>query len=174
MSNEEDVNSDILLNEPSDMEKLKYPYGGNGGTSEVKRFVRGSSRSRVRLAQLGFDPIERLVNMYNVLDKEHRMWIKLREFGTITKLDEDGNVKKVKGQIRYSGVAHANVMAQMAKVATDLMRYSYGRVPEVVPNGGARPTPLTINLSSEIVGVPKERLQLGRPDDIEEYREDDD
>jgi|SaaInl4_135m_RNA_FD_contig_71_898004_length_16358_multi_5_in_0_out_0_1 hypothetical protein len=166
-----DVNNDIILDgsmgDPEDIKTIAK-YSTSGGKAQVQKFIRGAQRSRVRLAQLGFDPIERLVNMYDLLEKEHKYWLELRESGlSIVRLDTIGEPIKKKGKIRYSGVAHAAVLAQMAKVCNDLLRYSYGRVPDTLPNGGDKASPLVINLKPKGDRVPASQIILGASKDQE-------
>jgi len=126
------------------------PPRPNGGFSG-KKFIAGSKRSQRRLETLGFDPIEKLVNLYRRLEEEDEWYCNLRMAGTVKQLDSDGNVKKT---TRYSGVAHSTVHSNMARVGNDLMRYAYGRVPENVPGENKPLSAMRIKLTkSETVTI---------------------
>ena len=72
------------------------------------------------------------------------MFEKIRT-GEFVTLNADGNSRVIK----YSGVAHAAILAQLQKVCSDLMRYKYGRVPETVELEIKEAQGLTINLSRD-------------------------
>ena len=143
---------------------FKYSRGGG---SVMKTFLNGSKKSKVRLAQLGFDPIERLVLLYKKLESEDEYWSKVREASLVKELDSEGNVKKVH---RYSGMAHSTVLTQMAKISNDLLRYGYGRVPENLPSSGGESTPLVINLDSGRIEDP---LVINHQPETHEFEEED-
>lgn len=85
--------------------------------------------SKNKLKKLDFDPIEKLVNLYDKLEKENEFYLKLREAGNAIQIDDNGNEVK---RIRYSYVGHTNVLSQLEKVSSQLLRYRYARVPETV------------------------------------------
>ena len=83
-----------------------------------------------KLDSLGFDPLESMVHLYKRLMEEDEYWLSLRKQGTINYVNNlPTGVKK--RTVKYSSVAHAATLANMGKVANDLMRYKYARVPEV-------------------------------------------
>jgi hypothetical protein len=123
----------------------KLPRGPVSGFSE-KKFITGSKRSQRRLKTLGFDPIERLVKLYKRLEEEDEYMVNLRQVAAVTELNPDGSVKK---SHKYSGVAHMAVFGHMEKTASDLLRYDYGRVPELIPTSAADVKPLMIQLTDE-------------------------
>jgi hypothetical protein len=90
-----------------------------------RKIHRGSQRSVKRLNQLGFDPIQELVQLYRQLQNEDKIMCAVRD-GTRVSLTEEGRT------VRYSAVAHVALMGQLEKIANDLVRYGYGRVPETV------------------------------------------
>jgi hypothetical protein len=100
--------------------------------------------SKRRLAQLDFDPIERLVNLYKELDEEIRYMRDLRDFKVPSHITAEGEELKPP---RYSAVALAAILAQKEKVANDLLRYGYGRVPETVNINETQNSPLVIQLT---------------------------
>ncbi len=111
----------------------------------------GKVESRVRLKKLGFDPIEKLVNLYNKLEKENEFYCKLREVGQLEQIDNNGDTVRT---IRYSHIAHTNILSQLEKVSSQLLRYRYARVPETVNLESNHIPALNINLS----GLEKEEL----------------
>jgi hypothetical protein len=115
------------------------------GNIPGKKFIAGSNRSQARLKQLGFDPIERLVNLYARLEEEDEYWQTLKQYTSVAETSRTG--KTIKKVHKYSGVAHSAVLAQMEKVANDLMRYCYGRVPETVNVNAVNTKPMIVNLS---------------------------
>jgi hypothetical protein len=87
------------------------------------------SESRNKLRKLQFDPIEKLVNLYEKLEAENEFYLQLRDRIGVTELDENGNELR---KIRYSYVGHTAVLSQLEKVSSQLLRYRYARVPETV------------------------------------------
>jgi len=83
-------------------------------------------KGKNKLEQLGFDPMEKLVAVYNRLEREDIMLTKIRDADEVHMV-KDG--KKV-GKKRYSSVAHTTVLGHMKDIGTDLLRYKYARVPE--------------------------------------------
>jgi hypothetical protein len=122
----------------------------------VKRtFKEGAVSSQKRLKQLGFDPIRKLVQQYNKLEKEIEYWELAREHSEVVELDKEGKEKKRK---RYSYIAHMACYVQMEKIGSQLMRYMYGRVPETVNINENRTKSLVIEMSngdSKVVNPPK-------------------
>ena len=110
----------------------------------AKKIYAGTKRSNERLAELGFDPIEKLVELYKSLEAEHEYWMELKKVSQVQELTKGGKHKKTH---RYSGHAHAAILAQMEKVANDLMRYNYGRVPETINVNAVKPQGMIVNLA---------------------------
>ena len=103
-------------------------------------------RSVRKLRELAYDPIEKMVQLYERLVDEEALWARVRS-GIETTLitGDDGKIRS----IRYSAVAHAAVLAQMNKVNSDLLRYGYGRVPETVNFDTPALPPMFIQLVEE-------------------------
>jgi hypothetical protein len=89
----------------------------------------GSQRSVRQLKRLKFDPIEKLVQEYNSLDREDRYWTSVRNEIESPSIKLNANGQKQR-RPKYSAVAHANIKALKQNIATQLLRYGYGRVPE--------------------------------------------
>lgn len=76
-----------------------------------------------KLALMNFDPLEKLVKLYERIQGEIQWMERLKDATLITK---DGTTHK------YSKMAHHALLAQQQKLLNDLMRYGYARVPETV------------------------------------------
>lgn len=95
---------------------IKEPYYGRGVPASAKK-----------LHELKFDPLEAMVKLYDKLLEEEKIYCTIRD-GKRHMVTQDGKVRSVK----YSAVSHASILSQLEKVAADLLRYKYGRVPETV------------------------------------------
>jgi hypothetical protein len=100
-------------------------------TGELQKAARrtasnaGSPKSVQRLAQLGFDPIKELVDKYRAIEAEIEIQEGIRD-GSIVQLKADDKPRA------YSAEVHTMWMDKLLRVSTDLLRYNYGRVPEIV------------------------------------------
>ena len=94
----------------------------------------------VRLAELGFDPIEKLVELYHEISKEIA---ELEQLKTNPLVLKNGDTR------RYSSMAHAQLITTQQKLINDLMRYGYARVPETVNVKPDTPPALVINLTPD-------------------------
>ena len=92
----------------------------------------------VRLKELGFDPLEKLVDLYNEISNEIEELNRLKEAPLMLK---NGDTR------RYSSMAHAQLINTQQKLINDLMRYGYARVPETVTVKQDIPLGMTINLT---------------------------
>ena len=100
--------------------------------------TRHNKSAVVKLYELGFDPIEKLVQLYRDISKE------IEELDTL-KLHP---VMLPNGEVRrYSSMTHAQLLATQQKLINDLMRYGYARVPETVNVKTETPKGITINLT---------------------------
>jgi hypothetical protein len=144
----------------------KQPRISNQGVvAAAKKQIAGSSHSQRRLRDLGFDPIGKLVSVYEKLEREEAFQQHLKEASSIQELSKNGTKQKTH---RYSGMAHAKILEQMNKVCVDLMRYMYGRVPETVNINQTSQQPMVVNLS----GV-KERPPVVINQTVEEIENED-
>lgn len=100
--------------------------------------ARYSKSSVQRLQELGFDPIQKLVQLYEDITKEIA---ELDELKMNPKMLKNGDVR------RYSSMAHAQLITTQQKLINDLMRYGYARVPETVNVKPELPSGITINLT---------------------------
>jgi uncharacterized protein YciW len=117
------------------------PPGFRQGKIQKKKKLPAQKKMKAR----GYDPIDGLVDQYERLRKEDEFYTALRD-GTLVKANPNGTL------MRYSGVAHAAILAQLSRVHESLLRYNYARVPETVDlsSGDEKLTiaPFVVNLSS--------------------------
>lgn len=130
---------------------IEQPKLSAEGLPSEKRFAAGSQRSVARLRSLKFDPIERLVVLYQGLEKEDQYHRNVRD-NIIVPLNARGK------PVAYNAKAHSDVLAQMAKIGADLLRYNYGRVPETLNINPNSAPPVVINLTSN-----KGELTINKP-----------
>ena len=75
------------------------------------------------MAQYNFDPLEKLMKLYEKVQGEIQWMERLKDGSLVCK---DGTTHK------YSKMAHAALLAQQQKLLNDLMRYGYSRMPETL------------------------------------------
>lgn len=102
-----------------------------------------SQKSVQKLRQLGFDPIEKMVDLYQKITKEIEKMDKLNTNNTAF------TTMTGERRTRFSGVAYANLIAIQQKIIADLMRYGYARVSETIIMTPQATAPLTIMLTKE-------------------------
>jgi len=118
---------------------------GNQGVQPKRippNFINGSNRSIERLKQLGFDPIERLVIRHRELTAELEHQKSLRS-GAVVELRQDGKAK---------AFVFDNLLGchdRLTAIERELLRYGYGRVPEVAEPEKQKVPALTINLTKK-------------------------
>ena len=132
------------------MPEPEMPAKDGSGITGTKKYLAGSARSQERLKQLKHDPILKQVKLYWELEAEVRRLKEIRD-GHVQKMVVDATGKPV--VYRYSSEMHTRLLEQMQKINEGLMRYGYGRVPELqnpVPDSIPE---LVINLSQNSAGV---------------------
>jgi hypothetical protein len=107
------------------------------------RFPAGANRSTRRLATIGYDPIGELVKQYRRLEQECIYLRKLRD-GVVVELHATTGKPRA---FRYEALIGMETMLQ--NTADKLLRYGYGRVPEVSVVESKVMQPLVVNLSRE-------------------------
>jgi len=132
---------------------LKRPTG-------IPAYLSGANRSRAVLKDISYDPIRELVKRYRVLEEEVDFWKGVRSGAIVV-------VREGKPDLRYSPEAHSACEAMLISIGEKLLRYGYGRVPEV-DNSERRPTPLIIDL-----GARDGTLTIGRDPVTYEQEEED-
>jgi phosphoglycerate-specific signal transduction histidine kinase len=95
-----------------------------------------------RLDDLGFDPISELVKTYEMLKLEVQRQEDIRD-GRVVELTTKGTPKA------YYAETHHALYDKMIKVGESLLRYKYGRVPEVSLEQERPHSQLIINLTGQ-------------------------
>lgn len=113
-----------------------------GEDTKTKRFFAGSKKSQIRLKQLYFDPIEELVNQYRLLSAEVDRQEKIRN-REIIELTTTGKERAYRAEIHHA------LFDKMTKIAGELLRYGYGRVPELNVTENRAPASLVVNLTKK-------------------------
>jgi hypothetical protein len=99
-----------------------------------EEFIIRPSESVKKLEKLKYDPIEKLTELYDRItyDMNNMMY------------DSDGEPKA-----KFSQVAYASLLAIQSKIANDLLRYAYKKVPETIEFENNQITPISIVLTKE-------------------------
>jgi len=135
----------------------------HGRERKPVRFMRGARASIARLEELGFDPIRELVNTYDRILGELAYQEQMRE-GIVVEIRGDGKPRAYRAEVHHA------LYDRMIKVATELTRYGYGRVPEgIIIEPGSVPS-LIIELSD---GEDKITINAEKNNDVTtQYSED--
>jgi hypothetical protein len=107
-----------------------------------KRYHAGSERSRAKLEQLKFDPIEKLVADYERVEKLIEVEMKLST-GEMKRLNSKGN------EMTWYPDFLGKLLEQKSKIANDLLRYKYGRVSENTNVTVKQPMPFIVQTTKE-------------------------
>lgn len=140
---------------PLDKPKKDYSFLTDNIPKNQPKWQPGYPRSVRRLARLGFDPIGELVDKYRKLEGELEYQEKLRS-GAIVELRSDGKPRA------YRAETHMAIYDKLIAVSEKLLRYNYGRVPELNLVEERKPTPLIVNLTKkgEVYTVNDESQQI--------------
>jgi len=128
----------LVVSDPTMTVQQPAEVPGNRRGRKPGSVTRHSKSAVVRLAELGFDPIEKLVDLYHEISKEIT---ELEQLKTNPLVLKNGDTR------RYSSMAHAQLITTQQKLINDLMRYGYARVPETVNIKPEAPKGITINLT---------------------------
>lgn len=122
----------------------KMPAVRNVGAKPgVPRYGSGAARSVARLAHLNFDPIGELVDKYREIGREIQRQNDIRD-GILIELKPDGKPRY------YNAEAHMALHDKQISIGVQLLRYGYGRVPEMSQVDDPRPKPtLVVNLTKK-------------------------
>lgn len=149
---------------PVTQTQIEQPAPRRGGSLPgVPKYFGGSNRSIARLKNLNYDPIAQLVNKYREIEEEIEYQKKLRS-GAIVELNAAGKPRA------YRVEAHYALFDKQISIGEKLLRYGYGRVPEVVEEQQKVPMPLVINLTKkgDMYVVNDEQPDGVMNDDLEE------
>lgn len=144
-------------------EDIKQPAYKTNKAAMVRHtpiYNRGSPNAVARLKCLGFDPIKKLVDSYEEIQGEIERQKKIRA-GEIVELTATGKPRAYRAEIHHA------LIAQRDKIANDLLRYGYKRVPENdTPERKSTPT-LTVELTAKgetyVVNPPIQEQPSGVP-----------
>lgn len=84
------------------------------------KIVKNSKRAQLMLESLGFDPIRKLVNQYERLEKDILDYERLRRDGP--DLDADGRILR-----KFSGMAYVSLLTVQQRLLTELLPYGYAK-----------------------------------------------
>jgi hypothetical protein len=132
MANESDDKTvDGVLKNSMPVQSL--PAWTGGRPAGLPLYHSGGNRARARLRTLNFDPIDMLVKRHKELENELEMQEQMKD-GKAVRLRQDGKPKAFVFE-QYLGVQR-----ELISISEKLMRYKYGRVPEVeTPKAQAKP-----------------------------------
>lgn len=116
----------------------KQPMSRRSPLNTTPKSIYAASRY---MALKNFDPLEKLIKLYEKIQGEIQWMERLKEATVVCK---DGTTHK------YSKMSHHKLIEQQQKLLNDLMRYGYSRMPETL-NVEAADTPIpVINLTPRI------------------------
>lgn len=106
-------------------------------------YIAGSRRSNQVLTSLDFDPITALVIQYRKLEEELERHEKIRDGQVVVLSFSSGK------RLAYNAELHMSIYDKLVSIADKLLRYKYGRVPEMGDLEKRKPTPLIVQLTEE-------------------------
>jgi hypothetical protein len=141
--------------------KKEQPAGRDMQEVAVKRFNAGSQRSQQRLKELNYDPIGEKVRKYWELEEMIKEELLFKTGAKIRISHATG--KPMNWYPDFLG----KLYDQQLKVAADLLRYGYGRVPEINITEDRKVPPLLIQTTSDMA-----TYHTGGDEDAEEELSD--
>lgn len=164
-----DNEAEQIASQEAKQDSMPSPKGIQNRTNfVVPKIKRGLTRDSIkRLQQIRFDPIQRMVMLYNEVTTEIH----------VLTYDEEG-----KRRPKFSTVLLASLLATKQKLINDLMKYGYSPAAETVNINENRPKPkLIIQLTQEgdslnnvTIGEDTESLGIFDEDVNETIENDDD
>lgn len=118
------------------------PLSRNLGGPGVPKYHSGKERSVRRLESLKYDPIGELVTKYRELDEELLRQKRIRN-NEIVELSASGKPRSFNPETMMA------IYDKQIAIAEKLLRYRYGRVPEVGDNMAPPAAPLIVNLTKK-------------------------
>ncbi len=122
---------------------VEQPPARDTGLYDNRRYHAGSERSKDRLRQLRYDPIGELVEEHHKLTAAIKREEDIRD-GIIVRLNP--NTAKV---MVWHPELYIKLTEQKIRIAEQLLRYGYGRVPEVNVLETSTIPPLIINTTKK-------------------------
>ena len=130
------MSGEVLTLAPVQPDGVLKPKNG------VVRYNFGAKRSIAKLKKLGYDPITILVATHNYICLEIERQEKIRD-GQVVELTTTGKVKAYRPEVHHA------LLDRLIKIGENLMRFKYGRVPEVLEQLKDPPKSLIINLTKK-------------------------
>jgi hypothetical protein len=106
-------------------------------------FKRDSVSAQLLMAELNFDPIQKLIDVYVDLEREIQLLEEVRS-GEVVQITKNGGV------LRYSPKIHYELYDRLITISEALLRYRYARVNEaIIEDSKAKRGALIVHLSNE-------------------------
>ena len=119
-------------------------------------FKRDSVSAQLLMAELNFDPIQKLIDVYVNLEREIQIMEQVRD-GTLVQITKSGGV------LKYSPRVHYELYDKLITISEALLRYRYARVNEsIIEEGKKKRGALIVQLSNE-----GDTFQIGNTDEDE-------
>jgi hypothetical protein len=120
----------------------KQPEIRRGRVAGTPSLFRGGIRSQKRLDTLRFDPIGELVKQYNAIEVLIQHQEDMRD-GRRIELTSTGKPKAYRAEVHHA------LYDKLINIGDKLLRYGYGRVPEVNIVEERKPQALIVNLTKK-------------------------
>jgi len=124
--------------------------------------MQGRTRSLGILKHLKFDPIAELVSTYRKIQHELEIQEQIRD-GVRVELNLSGKPKAYRAEVHHA------LLDKLTVIADKLLRYGYGRVPEISVVETRAPQPLVVNLTRKgeqyVVNEAQEVITNGESDE---------
>lgn len=126
----------------NDNKQPDWKRGNPGGQLGVPKYHSGGNKSINRLKQLQYDPIGELVATHNKLKAELERQEQIRD-GVIVELTATGKPKAYRAEVHHA------LYDKVIAISEKLLRYNYGRVPELNVVESRVPQPMVVNLTKK-------------------------
>lgn len=148
------------------MTSIVNAYNTPRSTAGIPKYNAGSNRSVARLRNLNYDPIGELVKKYNELENELVRQRKIRS-REIVELGASGKPRSFNPEIMMT------VYDKQIQIAEKLLRYKYGRVPELDDGVKEKLPALIVNLTKDgetyVVNEPEHIPNVDQDDDTDTF-----
>jgi hypothetical protein len=126
------------------------------------QFRRGGRRSIKKLRDLSWDPITELVNNYRRVEAEILRQEAIRD-GKVVEMTANGKIRS------YYAPTHHALYDKLIKIGEALLRYGYGRVPEIEKESEKPAQPFVVNLTQQ-----GDTFVINDIEEDEDFEEEDD
>ena len=125
-------------------EQKRTQPNGALSLSAHRKYQIGSDKAIHTLAQLQFDPIIKLVSQYEKIEKEIAYQEDIRSGKRVELSASTGKPRAYRPEVHHS------LYNQLSNIATQLLRYRYGRVSELnAPTADNTKMPLLVTLTGK-------------------------